>query len=99
MILKALYDYYHRSGDDVAPFGLEYKEIGFIIVIDRCGNFLRFEDRRIDKKSAQQFLVKKSVSRPLLQTICMTIVNMYLVIPIRGIWKRYVSTLKYLRRK
>ncbi len=22
MILKALYDYYHRSGDDVAPFGL-----------------------------------------------------------------------------
>ena len=63
MILKALYDYYHRSGDDVAPFGLEYKEIGFIIVIDRCGKFLRFEDRRIDKKSAQQFLVKKSVSR------------------------------------
>ena len=32
MILKALYDYYHRSGDDVAPFGLEYKEIGFITV-------------------------------------------------------------------
>ena len=63
MILKALYDYYHRSGDDVAPFGLEYKEIGFIIVIDRCGKFLRFEDRRIDKKSAQRFLVKKSVSR------------------------------------
>ena len=60
MILKALYDYYHRSGDDVAPFGLEYKEIGFIIVIDRCGKFLRFEDRRIDKKSAQRFLVKKS---------------------------------------
>lgn len=63
MILKALYDYYHRSGDDVAPLGLEYKEIGFIIVIDKCGNFLRFEDRRIDKKSAQQFLVKKSVGR------------------------------------
>lgn len=61
MILKALYDYYHRSGDDVAPFGLEYKEIGFIIVIDRYGKFLRFEDRRINKKSAQRFLVKKSV--------------------------------------
>ena len=29
----------------------------------KCGNFLRFEDRRIDKKSAQQFLVKKSVGR------------------------------------
>lgn len=62
-MLKALYDYYHRSGDNVAPLGLEYKEIGFIIVIDKSGNFLRFEDRRIDKKSAQLFLVKKSVGR------------------------------------
>lgn len=62
MILKALYDYYHRSGD-LPAMGLELKEIGFIIVIDKCGKFLRFEDRRIDKKSAQQFLVKKSVGR------------------------------------
>ena len=62
MILKALYDYYHRSGN-LPTMGMELKEIGFIIVIDRCGNFLRFEDRRIDKKSAQQFLVKKSVGR------------------------------------
>ena len=62
MILKALYDYYHRSGD-LPAFGMELKEIGFIIVIDKRGNFLRFEDRRIDKKSAQQFLVKKSVGR------------------------------------
>ena len=101
MILKALYDYYHRSGDDVAPFGLEYKEIGFIIVIDRCGKFLRFEDRRIIRSRHSGFLLRKVLAGqvPLLQTICMTIVNMYLVIPIRGIWKRYVSTLKYLRRK
>ncbi len=63
MILKALYDYYNRSGDNIAPFGLEYKEIGFILNIDKNGKFLRFEDRRIDKKSAQQFLVKKSVGR------------------------------------
>lgn len=62
MILKALYDYYHRSGD-LPVFGMELKEIGFVIVIDKYGKFLRFEDRRIDKKSAQQFLVKKSVSR------------------------------------
>lgn len=101
MILKALYDYYHRSGDDVAPFGLEYKEIGFIIVIDRCGKFLRFEDRRIDKKSAQRFLVKKSVSRSSAPVANYLYDNCkyVLVIPIRGIWKRYVSTLKYLRRK
>lgn len=63
MILKALYDYYHRSGDDVAPLGLEYKQIGFIIVLDRNGRFLRFEDRRIDKKSSQTFLVKKGAGR------------------------------------
>lgn len=62
MILKALYDYYHRSGE-LPTMGMELKEIGFIIVIDKCGNFLRFEDRRIDKKSAQKFLVKKSVGR------------------------------------
>lgn len=62
MILKALYDYYHRC-DNLPAFGMELKEIGFIIVIDRDGKFIRFEDRRIDKKSAQQFLVKKSVGR------------------------------------
>ena len=62
MILKALYDYYHRSGD-LPVLGMELKEIGFIIVIDKYGNFLRFEDTRIHKNSAQKFLVKKSVGR------------------------------------
>lgn len=62
MILRALYDYYHGCGD-LPAFGMELKEIGFLIVISKEGKFLRFEDRRIDKKSAQQFLVKKSVGR------------------------------------
>ena len=62
MILKALYDYYQRC-ENLPALGMEFKEIGFIIVIANNGNFLRFEDRRIDKKSAQQFLVKKSVGR------------------------------------
>lgn len=62
MILKALYDYYNRCGNLPAPC-MELKEIGFIIVISNEGKFIRFEDRRIDKKSAQQFLVKKSVGR------------------------------------
>lgn len=62
MILKALYDYYHRCENLPAP-GMELKEIGFLIVIDKAGRFLRFEDRRIDKKTAQQFLVTKSVGR------------------------------------
>lgn len=62
MILQALYDYYHRCGD-LPRKGMELKEIGFLIVIDKEGLFLRFEDRRIDKKQAQKFLVKKHVGR------------------------------------
>ena len=63
MILQALYDYYNRSKGNLPTFGRELKEIGFLIVIDKNGNFLRFEDRRKDKKQAQKFLVKKSVGR------------------------------------
>ena len=62
MILQALYDYYHRCGD-LPQKGMELKEIGFLIIINREGHFLRFEDRRIDKKQAQRFLVKKHVGR------------------------------------
>ncbi len=63
MILKALYDYYNRSKTQLPVYGCELKEIGFLLVIDKDGHFLRFEDRRIDKKRAQQFLVKKHVGR------------------------------------
>ncbi len=63
MILKALYDYYKRSKTQLPVYGCELKEIGFLLVIDKDGHFLRFEDRRIDKKQAQQFLVKKHVGR------------------------------------
>ena len=62
MILQALYDYYHRCGD-LPQKGMELKEIGFLIVLDKKGHFIRFEDRRIDKKTAQRFLVKKHVGR------------------------------------
>ena len=62
MILQALYDYYHRCGN-LPRKGMELKEIGFLIVIDIEGHFLRFEDRRIDKKHAQKFLVRKHVGR------------------------------------
>lgn len=62
MILKALYDYYERKGN-LPRKGMELKEIGFLIVIDKEGNFVRFEDRRIDRNRAQSFLVKKHVNR------------------------------------
>lgn len=63
MILKALYDYYHRCKGALPAFGKELKEIGFLIVIDREGNFLRFEDRRIDSRHAHAFMVNKQVGR------------------------------------
>ena len=62
MILKALYDYYNRNGN-LPKKGMEFKEIGFLLVLNGKGEFIRFEDRRIDNKHAQEFLVKKSIGR------------------------------------
>ena len=63
MILRALYDYYNRCKNNLPPYGRELKEIGFLLVIDREGRFMRFEDRRLNAKQAQKFLVKKHVDR------------------------------------
>lgn len=62
MILKALYDYYHRC-DNLPAMGMELKQIGFVIVINNKGQFIRIEDCRISKDEARTFLVKKSVDR------------------------------------
>lgn len=62
MILKALCDYYNRNGN-LPKRGMELKEIGFLLVLDADGRFVRFEDRRIDHRHGQEFLVKKSVGR------------------------------------
>lgn len=62
MILKALYDYYERS-KDLAPEGMEYKEIAFLIVIDEDGHFVRLDNCFIDNKRCNTYLVPKSVSR------------------------------------
>lgn len=48
MILKALYDYYHRCGDSLAPMNLSYEEYFFCIVIDEKGQFKRIEDLRTE---------------------------------------------------
>ena len=64
MILQALYDYYQRKAADpesnIAPEGFEWKEIPFVIVIDKEGNFVALEDTREGdgkKKKAKPFLV------------------------------------------
>lgn len=67
MILQELYNYYQRKAADpesnIAPMGFEWKEIPFIIVIDRDGKFVQFQDTRIaigKKLRAKKFLVPQS---------------------------------------
>ena len=61
MILKALYDYYHRSGD-LPPMGFEKKELYFIIVIDEDGNLIRIEDTR-DGKTPKSYIIPRGETR------------------------------------
>lgn len=62
MIQKALYDYYNRC-EGLSAKGLEQKEIGYLIVIDKDGTFVRIESRMKDKKTAQTFLVLQTIKR------------------------------------
>ena len=62
MILKALYDYYGRC-DGLMRKGLELKEIGYLIVLEKDGTFLRIESRMIDNKTASSFCVLQTVKR------------------------------------
>ncbi|HAT9523890.1 TPA: type I-C CRISPR-associated protein Cas8c/Csd1 [Legionella pneumophila subsp. pneumophila] len=70
MILQSLQVYYDRKSADpesgIAPEGFERKEIPFIIVIDKQGNFVQIEDTRYqDGKHirAKSFLVPQSEKR------------------------------------
>lgn len=54
MILQALYEYYQRKaadpGSTIAPHGLEWKEIPYLILIDKKGNFLELHKSRKTKR-------------------------------------------------
>lgn len=69
MILHTLTQYYQRKAESdggVAPEGFENKEIPFIIVIDKQGNFIQLEDTRElkgKKKVGRTFLVPKGLGR------------------------------------
>jgi CRISPR-associated protein Csd1 len=70
MILQSLYDYYQRKAADpesgIAPEGFEWKEIPFLIVIDREGKFVTLEDTREGegkKKRARARLVPAAEKR------------------------------------
>lgn len=71
MILQALYEYYQRKaadpGSTIAPHGLEWKEIPYLILIDKKGKFLELQDTTEGvgkQKRAKKYLVVKSKGRP-----------------------------------
>ena len=62
MILQALKSYYDRA--NLAPPGWEYKEIPFVIVLDREGNFVRLENKTSDEnRRGKPILVPQSEIR------------------------------------
>ncbi len=70
MILQALNDYYERKAAEpdsgLAPFGFEWKELPFILVLDEEGVLVDVEDTRtlVRKKAVgRQYLVPQSVKR------------------------------------
>ena len=70
MILHALKEYYDRKAADpdssIAPPGWEWKEIPFIIVLNKKGVFLQFEDTREGeglKKWGKKYLVPQGVKK------------------------------------
>lgn len=70
MILQALYEYYQRKAADpesgIAPEGLGYVEIPFLIRLDSEGNFVGVEDTRFQdgkRLVGKKFLVPAPVSR------------------------------------
>lgn len=46
MILKALYDYYERAGDELPREGYRMRTVDFTIVLDREGHFAGIEENR-----------------------------------------------------
>ena len=58
MILKALYDYYHRD-KSLVPYGWMKASLSFIIVIKQNGQFVRVEDSRDINGAGKIFIVPK----------------------------------------
>lgn len=71
MILHALTEYYHRKaessqGSGIAPQGFENKQIPFVIVINKDGEFVSLDDTRSSDKTTKKgsyYLVPLSASR------------------------------------
>lgn len=71
MILQRLYEYYQRKADCedsvIAPPGMEWKEIPYLITIKENGEFVQFEstiEQNDKSKRGKKYLVPKSKARP-----------------------------------
>ena len=68
MILQALYQYYQQmraAGTDIAPPGMEWKTIPFVIELTPEGEFIQLADTRDNEhKKGKLFLVSRSATRP-----------------------------------
>jgi CRISPR-associated protein Csd1 len=65
MILQSLYNYYQRK-PDLPREGFEWKEIPFVIEVNKNGSFVQIEDTRTTegkKKRAKSFLVPQAVKK------------------------------------
>jgi CRISPR-associated protein Csd1 len=66
MILTRLYEYYQRKqtgGQTLAPFGMEEKEIKYVIEITAEGHFINLSDVRGEKKRGRHSLVPQAFHR------------------------------------
>ncbi|MDX9800252.1 MAG: type I-C CRISPR-associated protein Cas8c/Csd1, partial [Spirochaetia bacterium] len=79
MILQALKEYYDRKAADpdsnIAPLGLEWKPLEFLIVIDNLGTFISIEDLREKegkKLQGKKFLLPRSLNRQGPKSYCIT---------------------------
>ncbi len=62
MILQALYDYYQKKKESLPAEGFELRELKFIIVINKKGEFKDLVDLR-EKKKGKQYLLPRSTGR------------------------------------
>jgi len=64
MILKALYDYYERCGNDIAPLNMAYVNFYYAIIISENGDFLGLEKLGEDGLPILTFRPEERTSSP-----------------------------------
>jgi len=64
MILKALYDYYERCGNDIAPLNMAYVNFFYAIIINENGDFLGLEKLGEDGLPILTFRPEERTSSP-----------------------------------